>query len=485
MAKLNRALAVLAALLGAGCLVPAVGRRLGPLVAPRRGPRDLGAALDSDDDDFSFTFAGQPVDAPRVAVGNVVLARVPARSRRRGVGEPRAALRDLRGRVLGRVAPRRLGLRGGRRAVGRGRDVVLVPRHPPARGDAALRRHRAGNARATLGALAVGAADGALVQPARRVRLRAGCDRPARRSYRPLEASFAARRLSIDWTLWLGVALALLAFLANPWGLRILEYPIAYLDSNSPFREILEWQRPPFELDPRQFSGRFFWLLLAVALGAVLELRERLLDGRAGGDLYLVALATVTTAMALTSRRFIPLFAITSLPLVARLVAEVARAARTPPAGVRCRRPARLRTRLRAPALARRRSRSAPARAAGRSSTSTRSAAVKLPARARARLARAELLQLGRLPDAARARVQALHRRARQHDLRRARLQGLPGADRGERRAARATRAVRARRRAAPAGSARAHVDLARVRLDAPLRGRGGRDRQCRRARRC
>ena len=138
------------------------------------------------------------------------------------------------------------------------------------------------------------------------------------------EASLAARRPAIDWTLWLGVALALLAFLANPWGVRILEYPIAYLDSNSPFREILEWQKPPFTLDPRDFAGRFFLLLGAVASGAALEVRGRWRDGRAGGDLYLVALAGVTSAMALTSRRFIPLFAITSLPLSARLAAELA-----------------------------------------------------------------------------------------------------------------------------------------------------------------
>src|SRR5258706_15761978 len=83
-----------------------------------------------------------------------------------------------------------------------------------------------------------------------------------------LESSVESRRLRVDPTLWLGVALAALAFLCNPWGWRILEYPVAYLDADSPFRAILEWQPPPFDLDPRRFSGRVFPLLVAPPLGA-------------------------------------------------------------------------------------------------------------------------------------------------------------------------------------------------------------------------
>ncbi len=132
-----------------------------------------------------------------------------------------------------------------------------------------------------------------------------------------IRATLAAKRVSIDARLWTGVALTGLAFLCNPWGWRILEYPVAYLDSSSPFREILEWQPPGASLDPRGFAGRFTWLLAAAAAGAVIELRSR------PRDLYLVALAGVTCAMALTSRRFIPLFVVTALPLVARLCTEL------------------------------------------------------------------------------------------------------------------------------------------------------------------
>jgi hypothetical protein len=133
-----------------------------------------------------------------------------------------------------------------------------------------------------------------------------------------VEESLAAGRPRVDATLWLGVAAAGAAFLLNPWGWRILEYPAAYLDASSPFRSILEWQPPPKSLDVRGFAGRFFWLVGLALPGAGIELSGRIRKGRAGGDVYLVLLAGVTFAMAYTSRRFIPLFALTSLPLVAR-----------------------------------------------------------------------------------------------------------------------------------------------------------------------
>ncbi|MGH7292227.1 MAG: hypothetical protein ACREJT_13500, partial [Myxococcota bacterium] len=130
---------------------------------------------------------------------------------------------------------------------------------------------------------------------------------------RSVETSLREKRLALDKRLVAGVALTGLALLCNPWGWRILEYPAAYLDSSSPFREILEWQPPGLHLDPRGFAGRFSWLLVAAGAGALVELRSRT------RDLYLLSLAGVTCAMALTSRRFIPLFALTSLPLVATL----------------------------------------------------------------------------------------------------------------------------------------------------------------------
>jgi tetratricopeptide (TPR) repeat protein len=138
-----------------------------------------------------------------------------------------------------------------------------------------------------------------------------------------LRRSRAAGRLALDAPTWLCVAATLLALLCNPWGWHILEYPAAYLDSHSPYRSILEWQPPDFDLDPRGFAGRFAWLVVAALAGAALPLRER------PRDAYLLSLSGVTLAMALTSRRFIPLFALCALPLVARLFAAAFEAVRT------------------------------------------------------------------------------------------------------------------------------------------------------------
>ena len=137
------------------------------------------------------------------------------------------------------------------------------------------------------------------------------------------EASIEEGRVRIDPTLWLGVALAAAALVVNPWGWRILEFPLSYLDRQSPFLGLVEWLPTPFDLDPRTFSGRFVWLFGVASLGAVVEIVARARGGRNRGDVFLVLLAAVTSAMAFESRRFIPLFALTSLPLTARLCQTV------------------------------------------------------------------------------------------------------------------------------------------------------------------
>jgi len=116
-------------------------------------------------------------------------------------------------------------------------------------------------------------------------------------------------RLPARDALTLGLCLA--AWLANPWGLRILDYPLQYLNAASPYRNILEWHAPGFSIDPRDFAGRFFWLSLFVAAGLPRMLRR---------EPALAALALVTFAMAASSRRFIPLFAIASAPTLALAV---------------------------------------------------------------------------------------------------------------------------------------------------------------------
>jgi tetratricopeptide (TPR) repeat protein len=118
----------------------------------------------------------------------------------------------------------------------------------------------------------------------------------------------AALARATPWLEWGCLAAALAATLVNPFGIRIFEYPLAYLDAASPFRRIVEWQPPGFGLDPLRFDGRFWWLAALSAPAALSAVRRAP---------YLVALAAVTFAMAVTSRRFIPLFGFVSAPLLA------------------------------------------------------------------------------------------------------------------------------------------------------------------------
>lgn len=123
-----------------------------------------------------------------------------------------------------------------------------------------------------------------------------------------LELSWAARRLTIPWGDWLSVALCFAAVAANPFGREVIDYPVAYLDSGSVFRQLIEWHPPRFSFDVFDFESRFFALAALAALGAPFALRR----GR-----FYIALAGVTFAMAWTSRRFIPLFDLTAAPLAA------------------------------------------------------------------------------------------------------------------------------------------------------------------------
>lgn len=110
----------------------------------------------------------------------------------------------------------------------------------------------------------------------------------------------------------------ILATLLNPWGLEGLIHPLemsSVVSGESPFLTILEWTPPVFS---GTFSPPQFWLLLAVAglAGLVaLFLRPREFDLNDVG-----LSAVVAVFFALQHRRFIPLFAVVSVPLVAYTV---------------------------------------------------------------------------------------------------------------------------------------------------------------------
>lgn len=158
-----------------------------------------------------------------------------------------------------------------------------------------------------------------------------------------LEQSIRERRLAIVWREWISVALCLLAMLANPYGYHILEYPLAYLNAESPFRAIIEWKSPgfPWSWQGGQLTANIgaalfvkrFWAVVAfvsaglflVSIGLVLLALGRSQKLEALGlplaklrqYWYPAALSIVTFSMAYQSRRFIPLFGVTAAPLAA------------------------------------------------------------------------------------------------------------------------------------------------------------------------
>ncbi len=111
----------------------------------------------------------------------------------------------------------------------------------------------------------------------------------------------------LPWAIGLGVICAALAVGLNPWGFAIYEVPFQHIYYQSPFAELIEWRPVALSLDPASYAGRFWWMLVLTLVGVC--------SGR--GTLFSFALASVSAAMAISARRFIPLFAISAAPLVA------------------------------------------------------------------------------------------------------------------------------------------------------------------------
>jgi hypothetical protein len=93
----------------------------------------------------------------------------------------------------------------------------------------------------------------------------------------------------------------------NPWGYAIYGIPLEHLDRDSPFVLLMEWRSTHLSLDPTFYAGRFWWMVILTLIGVF----------RIRGAPLPIALTLVTAAMAITARRFIPLFAISATPLVA------------------------------------------------------------------------------------------------------------------------------------------------------------------------
>ena len=140
--------------------------------------------------------------------------------------------------------------------------------------------------------------------------LYAGCE--TAKTVLGLPESMARRRLV---PLALAAGLALFASLLNPQGLHSLTFPFAIIGREGAWRdEIVEWA-PPALFASDSFSPFLFgpWLVVqAAAFVLALALAPRRVDP---SDTLHVA---VTMGMALTSRRFIPLAVLVSIPFLAR-----------------------------------------------------------------------------------------------------------------------------------------------------------------------
>jgi hypothetical protein len=115
------------------------------------------------------------------------------------------------------------------------------------------------------------------------------------------------RRQPLPRAAWVGVVCAALAACFNPWGFAIYEIPLQHIYYKSPFGELIEWQTTATSLDPRTYAGRFWWIVALTLIGVF----------RGKATRFSIALAAVTAVMAISARRFIPLFAISAAPLAA------------------------------------------------------------------------------------------------------------------------------------------------------------------------
>jgi hypothetical protein len=114
---------------------------------------------------------------------------------------------------------------------------------------------------------------------------------------------------------------AALACLANPQGVDAVAFPFTILRGGNPWKSVLEWQPPTLFVESDFSPAIFGWFLAAQGLAAIAAgaIAPRRIDAPN------LALVLVTAAMALSARRFIPLFAVVSTPLLAANV-EIVRA---------------------------------------------------------------------------------------------------------------------------------------------------------------
>ncbi len=131
------------------------------------------------------------------------------------------------------------------------------------------------------------------------------------------------RPLAMRRALWLGAAAAAatLATAVNPEGFRALTFPFTSLQPDGPWKDLVEWQ--PTVLFARGPLNPIFFGYFLVAQIVVAAVAAGMAPRRF--DLTDFAHVAATGAMAISARRFIPLFALVSAPFLARNVALIQR----------------------------------------------------------------------------------------------------------------------------------------------------------------
>ena len=104
--------------------------------------------------------------------------------------------------------------------------------------------------------------------------------------------------------------------LLNPYGIGVLTYPLSLLPSHAASRDVVvEWQSPFAPGGPN--TALYPWALALLGVAVILLFATGTARLRRRESWCALAVAAVTLAMSLTSRRFIPLFGVGASPLLA------------------------------------------------------------------------------------------------------------------------------------------------------------------------